>query len=366
MVPLGARAADICADHCLLAIHLVQSGRSPFVIAIDVAATPLAQGNKRVRLAGFNDAIDTRQADGFEGLHARDAAAVAIAGIGGREMVKMLQRGTPKTRGVRWLILQANKDVDQVRQWLCDNGWNIEQEQLVHERGRWFPVIRAMHDGAVRTLTRGEALLGPKLLARGGQAFDAFVAHTLSYKTREANGQRKAGLNPAPAQVAIDAITAATTASRGPMPVSNAAEIRRIAPRETAPLRQAILRPNLTLDALVYPGDDDPLSAHFGAFIDGEMVGIASVYCMGIDGTVGGGAWRLRGMGVLPNLHRSGIGAALMDATFSHARSHGGTRYWCNARVVAQSFYEALGLRIEGEEFDVPGVGPHYVMARSL
>ncbi len=39
---------------------------------------------------------------------------------------------------------------------------------------------------------------------------------------------------------------------------------------------------------------------------------------------------------------------------------------WCNARVVALGFYTKLGLHTEGDEFDIPGIGPHYVMTRWL
>jgi GNAT superfamily N-acetyltransferase len=39
-----------------------------------------------------------------------------------------------------------------------------------------------------------------------------------------------------------------------------------------------------------------------------------------------------------------------------------GVPLWCQARVSAMGFYEKMGWVAEGDEFEVPDVGPHYVM----
>lgn len=39
---------------------------------------------------------------------------------------------------------------------------------------------------------------------------------------------------------------------------------------------------------------------------------------------------------------------------------------WCNARVGALGFYLRLGFATIGEEFEIAGIGPHFVMWRDL
>jgi predicted GNAT family N-acyltransferase len=39
---------------------------------------------------------------------------------------------------------------------------------------------------------------------------------------------------------------------------------------------------------------------------------------------------------------------------------------WCNARTPAVGLYAREGFAIEGEEFELPEIGPHVVMTRSL
>jgi GNAT superfamily N-acetyltransferase len=139
-------------------------------------------------------------------------------------------------------------------------------------------------------------------------------------------------------------------------------EIRAISAAEVLQLRHTLLRPDLPADKLVYPGDLDDDAGHYGAFVDGTLVGIASVYEMGESFEREPGIWRLRGMAVEEHLRGRGLGARLVLATFDHARRHGGTLYWCQARTVARGFYERLGLEAVGDEFIVPNVGPHYIM----
>jgi GNAT superfamily N-acetyltransferase len=67
-----------------------------------------------------------------------------------------------------------------------------------------------------------------------------------------------------------------------------------------------------------------------------------------------------------PSLRRQGAGAAALAACEQHAREHGGTLLWCNARVEAIAFYEANGWTVLGEEFDIPTVGPHFVMEKPI
>ena len=44
----------------------------------------------------------------------------------------------------------------------------------------------------------------------------------------------------------------------------------------------------------------------------------------------------------------------------------GGAELWCNARLPAVGFYRRGGFEVVSDEFDVPGIGPHVVMARAV
>jgi GNAT superfamily N-acetyltransferase len=143
-------------------------------------------------------------------------------------------------------------------------------------------------------------------------------------------------------------------------------DVRPIAAAETRWLRHTLLRPHQAPDTLVYPGDDAPDSLHVGTFLNGQLVGIASVTHHPFPGAPGGAGWQLRGIATLPEVRGRGYGAALVQACLEHVSAHGGAILWCNGRTAAQSFYEAMGFQIWGEEFETPHTGPHYVFWREV
>lgn len=143
-------------------------------------------------------------------------------------------------------------------------------------------------------------------------------------------------------------------------------EIKKISAAETRPLREKILRPGSPLDKLVYTGDDYPESYHVGAVLEDKIVGIASVYRKSQEDENRKDSWQLRGMAVENDLRGKNVGKLLLSNCIEYIKSHGDSHLWCNARVKAAGFYQSMGFRITSEEFEIPDIGPHYIMEIDL
>lgn len=142
-------------------------------------------------------------------------------------------------------------------------------------------------------------------------------------------------------------------------------DVRRIRAEEARPLRLRVLRPGQPPESVVYPADALPDTVHFGAYQDGNLVGVGTLQ-RSPDPRDGGPSWQLRGMATAPEVRGQGHGAAILRAAEAYVRSQGAHELWFNARVVALGFYERLGYAREGPEFDIPGIGPHFVMRRHI
>jgi GNAT superfamily N-acetyltransferase len=79
-----------------------------------------------------------------------------------------------------------------------------------------------------------------------------------------------------------------------------------------------------------------------------------------------GDGWRVRGMATRADVRRRGCGGLVLDALLHHVAAHGGGLVWCNARVPAQGLYARAGFVTRGEVFDIPGIGPHIQMWRTV
>jgi ribosomal protein S18 acetylase RimI-like enzyme len=138
------------------------------------------------------------------------------------------------------------------------------------------------------------------------------------------------------------------------------------------PLRSLVLRPGQPPEALVYDGDEHPDALHAAVPDGARLAGIATIYPepppaahrgpIPEDAFAEGAAFRLRGMATHPEARQRGLGRALLEACFAHARQRGAGYLWCNARISALGFYQRMGMETVGDEFDIPGIGPHYVM----
>jgi ribosomal protein S18 acetylase RimI-like enzyme len=124
-------------------------------------------------------------------------------------------------------------------------------------------------------------------------------------------------------------------------------------------LRNEILRRPLGLQFTPEELEKEKEEILIGAFEEEKMLGC----CMLI--TEAPNSVRLRQMAVLNNLQGKGIGRALMQFAENIARDRGYQKITMHARKTAVGFYEKLGYRITGQEFEEVTI-PHYIMEKLL
>jgi GNAT superfamily N-acetyltransferase len=135
--------------------------------------------------------------------------------------------------------------------------------------------------------------------------------------------------------------------------------VRDVDPAQTRPLRQEVLRPHESLEELA---SHEPPGVHAVAAFEGDELIACGFVCP--DGEAG--AWRVRGMATRPEARGRGAGSAILDKLVDHARAHGATRVWCNARTPAISLYARAGFAVTSDEFEIAEIGPHVVMELRL
>ncbi|OGT29879.1 MAG: hypothetical protein A3E87_09045 [Gammaproteobacteria bacterium RIFCSPHIGHO2_12_FULL_35_23] len=144
-------------------------------------------------------------------------------------------------------------------------------------------------------------------------------------------------------------------------------KITQIKTAETYPIRQVILRPGRSLSTCYFAGDEEKYTFHFGAFDSQILVGICSIYKKAPLSQTGSQYWQIRGMAVLSHYQGKNVGTKLLN----HAMQFIITAYekkpafWCNARIAAVNLYLRSGFQIIDEQFEIPDVGPHYLMIKT-
>ena len=124
-------------------------------------------------------------------------------------------------------------------------------------------------------------------------------------------------------------------------------------------LRRAILRKPLGIDFDQKELDREHEDILIGCFEDDKLEGCCLLTRVD-DKTA-----RLRQMAVWSGLQGKGFGKALMQFAENLARDRGYKKITMHARKTAVGFYEKLGYKITGDEFEEISI-PHYIMEKDL
>jgi tRNA (adenine22-N1)-methyltransferase len=163
MVPNVKTVADIGCDHGKAAVFLLEAGKAQNAICTDISAKSLRKAERLVLSRGLEKRVSFREGDGFGVLEDSEADAAIIAGMGGELIARILEEA--KELAPDTLVLSCNTKVETLRQWLCGNGYVIEDEELVTEGKRFYPVILARR-GRSRQYSAAELEFGPVLLMK--------------------------------------------------------------------------------------------------------------------------------------------------------------------------------------------------------
>jgi ribosomal protein S18 acetylase RimI-like enzyme len=140
--------------------------------------------------------------------------------------------------------------------------------------------------------------------------------------------------------------------------------IAAIKAEDTYELRKEILRKNMTLSHEM-KGDHDSDALHLGIYECDKLVCIGS-FMKAARTDLSGKQYQLRGMATSDNCQGKGYGKSLLQEAEEILKSKDIDIIWCNARVAAIDFYKKNGYRVMSDIFEVPQIGPHYVMFKKL
>ncbi|RYY37390.1 MAG: GNAT family N-acetyltransferase [Sphingobacteriaceae bacterium] len=138
--------------------------------------------------------------------------------------------------------------------------------------------------------------------------------------------------------------------------------IKFIPVEELLSIRNVVLREGrLQPEECLFPTDKIEGAFHLGYFVYNELACIASFHPQSYGEFTGRG-YQLRGMATTEKFRGKAYGNQLVNFAIVYLRGQKANYVWCNARKAAVKFYMGLGFEVISAEFDVPGIGPHYVM----
>ena len=192
LVRNGAVCADIGTDHAYIPIYLAQNGISDKILASDINEGPILSARENIAYYGLSDKIETKIANGLDGIENFRPTDIIICGMGGELIAQIIESSNyVKNSGVR-LILQPMTSIRELRLYL-QNGFEIIDENIVLDSGKLYQIICVAYDGKEHKMTDAELELGPKNIAKKGILFEKILFSTIAKKQKRREGLLKGG-----------------------------------------------------------------------------------------------------------------------------------------------------------------------------
>lgn len=171
--------ADIGCDHGYLAIEAINKGVK-IVQLVDNKEGPLniAKSN----LANYTEkaTILYTLADGLTAIDER-INIVAICGMGGDLITKIIRESISIAKALDYLILEANSKVDNLRRFLNSEQFIILDEEFVVDRNKYYQILKVKYQKNCEKISEKEIEFGPILLKKMSPLYKEYLINKKQY-----------------------------------------------------------------------------------------------------------------------------------------------------------------------------------------
>jgi len=143
----GARICDVGSDHAKLPVWLFQKKIIRSAVLTDISKPPLLRAEECIRQAGFSGRAEFFLCDGLEKVDPSSFDTLIVSGMGG-ETIRSIVDAAPWLRKGYSLILQPNSGEYELREYLCENGYEIVGGRLARE-GHFFYGVLNVRGGSM-------------------------------------------------------------------------------------------------------------------------------------------------------------------------------------------------------------------------
>lgn len=180
LVEANSFCLDVGCDHALLDIYLVKRNKNIQVVASDIAEGPLSQARKNIKRERLEDKIELRLGDGLD-PYTDEINTVIISGMGGRNIIGICKKNPKKLKKIDTLIISPNNYQEDVKRYLCKNGFYIENEEFVKDKNFIYQII-ILKKGK-KKYSKKEYFFGPVFIIKKGPLFREYYEREM--KSRE-------------------------------------------------------------------------------------------------------------------------------------------------------------------------------------
>jgi tRNA (adenine22-N1)-methyltransferase len=182
---------DVGSDHGYASAYALENDLADRVIATDIHALPAERTAKYFEKQGLSDRTRVFCNDGLRSLQVHANDAVLIAGMGGYEIMHILEEALSEgavEMGAEFL-LQPQRSFRELREFMARKGIQIRDERIAEDKNKFYVGILAVYTGKVYQTDMISAVLGPVILEKRPLYFEPFIRDRWKTLKKEVLGQ---------------------------------------------------------------------------------------------------------------------------------------------------------------------------------
>jgi len=162
--------ADIGCDHGYVAVEAIKREIANKVFAVDINFHPLLKAKELSKKENVEDKIEFLLGNGFDPIEEEVDEAV-IAGMGAENICSILSEAKDRISNTT-LILQPMKDIELLRKWLFENGFDILKEKVVKDKNRFYVIIKSTFLPDKISFTDKDIYIGRYIIDRTEEGYE--------------------------------------------------------------------------------------------------------------------------------------------------------------------------------------------------
>lgn len=130
---------DVGCDHGLLDIFLHLNRTNIKIVAVDIKLKNVNKTIKNLEKYNLNKNIEVILSDGLKNVKGYSIDTIIVAGIGGKNIIKILDYSNLKE--IKRIILQPTNNNFELRKFMMKNNFYVAGESLIMDRNKLYTTI---------------------------------------------------------------------------------------------------------------------------------------------------------------------------------------------------------------------------------
>lgn len=179
LVDFGASVIDVGTDHGYVPNFLCENKISSDIIATDISKNSLEKSIDLTRELGNEKFVRNILANGIVDEN-RDN--IIIAGLGGIQIAEIIANSIDIAKSSKKLILQPMQKTNILRRELNNMGFEIFDEEIIYEDGRYFEIILAKFSNNInKNLKEKDFYFSKKLIEKKDKTYLSYLEEKKTY-----------------------------------------------------------------------------------------------------------------------------------------------------------------------------------------